>query len=167
MPHLIVDQLAFARTELVRSLAGVTPEEAVHRFLPMNSLSWIVGHLANHEQRLLLVGGGLAPVVPGLNDLVGSGQPASTPPLADMWAAWEAITVATEPVLESMTVEQLTATPSTGGPPGDSTGTNLQRLIYHYWFHIGEGQAIRQLLGHTDLPSFIGAIGRAAPFRVE
>jgi hypothetical protein len=35
-------------------------------------------------------------------------------------------------------------------------GTLLLRNIYHYWFHLGEAHAIRQLLGHTDLPEFVG-----------
>ena len=166
MSHLLVDQLAFAHTELVRSLDGVTPDEAVRRIMPMNSLSWIVGHLANQEQRYFLIGQGLEPVAPELNALVGFGQPASNPPLAEMWAAWEAVTTATAPVLAAMTAEDLLAPPPAGGPPGDSNGTNLLRTITHYWFHIGEGQAIRQMLGHTDLPTFVGAIGQQAPFRI-
>jgi hypothetical protein len=166
MPHPIVDQLRFTRSELVRSLDGVTDEEARHRFEPMNCLSWIIGHLANHEQRVLLQGQGLPLAVEGLHERVGSGQPASTPPLAEMWAAWHAITNATTPVLEGLTADQLLQPALGGGPPGDSTGTNLQRVIMHYWFHIGEGQAIRQLLGHTELPSFIGPVGKHAPFRL-
>jgi hypothetical protein len=35
----------------------------------------------------------------------------------------------------------------------------------HYWFHMGESQAIRQMLGHTNLPQFVGDIGEKAPFR--
>jgi hypothetical protein len=167
MPHLLVDQLAFAHTELVRSLAGVTPEEAVQRIMPMNSLGRMVGHLANHEQQVFLVGQGLAPVAPDLNALVGSGKPASTPPLAEMWGAWEAITATTMPLLTRMTDEDLLAVPSAGRPPGDAYGTHLLRVINHYWFHIGEGQAMRQLLGHTNLPKFIGNIGQEAPFRID
>ncbi len=165
MSHPLVDQLTFAHTELARSLAGVTPEEAVQRIMPMNSLSWIVGHLADQEQRYFLIGQGLEPVAPELNALVGFGKPASTPPLAEMWAAWEAVTSATAPVLATMTDEDLLALPPAGGPPGESNGTLLLRVITHYWFHIGEGQAIRQLLGHTGLPTFVGNIGHEAPFR--
>jgi hypothetical protein len=32
----------------------------------------------------------------------------------------------------------------------------LMRNIYHYWFHTGEAHAIRQILGHTQLPDFVG-----------
>jgi hypothetical protein len=43
----------------------------------------------------------------------------------------------------------------------------LQRVIYHYWYHNGENQAIRQNLGHTNLPQFIGDIHSEAPYRPE
>jgi hypothetical protein len=32
---------------------------------------------------------------------------------------------------------------------------------YHYWFHTGEAHAIRQLLGHPDLPQFVGDMSQA------
>jgi hypothetical protein len=43
----------------------------------------------------------------------------------------------------------------------------LQRVTYHYWYHIGEGQAVRQLLGHAKLPQFIGNIHVEAPYEPE
>jgi hypothetical protein len=42
----------------------------------------------------------------------------------------------------------------------ESVGTSLLRNIYHYWFHLGEAHAIRQVLGHTDLPSFVGMMDK-------
>lgn len=167
-PHLIVDQLAFARSELVRSMEGVSDEDAKRRLGQMNCLSWIVGHLADQEQRYFLQRQGLDLVVPGINDLCGYGKPASTPPLAEMWAAWNAITAATVPVLETMSDDDLLASPSFGEPPTtDSNGTLILRVTTHYWFHIGEGQAIRQMLGHTGLADFVGNIGEQAPFRLS
>jgi hypothetical protein len=168
VPHPVIDQLAFARTELVRSLKGVTAAEATQRLGQMNCLSWIVGHLADQEQRYFLQRQGIDLVVPGINDLCGYGKPASTPPLDEMWAAWNAITTATASVLEAMSDDNLLAPPSHGDPPpGDSNGTLILRVSAHYWFHIGEGQAIRQMLGHTGLPDFVGDIGQQAPFRLS
>ena len=43
----------------------------------------------------------------------------------------------------------------------------LLRAIYHYWYHTGETGALRQQLGHTDLPQFVGALGTDAPYRTE
>ena len=32
---------------------------------------------------------------------------------------------------------------------------------YHYWYHLGEAHATRQMLGHTDLPQFVGDMSEA------
>ena len=29
---------------------------------------------------------------------------------------------------------------------------------WHYWFHLGEAHAVRQMLGHQDLPQFVGGL---------
>jgi hypothetical protein len=36
------------------------------------------------------------------------------------------------------------------------------RNIYHYWYHTGEAAAVRQMLGHSDLPQFVGDINQVA-----
>jgi len=168
MTHPLVDQLRFARSEFVRSLAGVDDEEARRRLEPMNCLSWMVGHLADQEQRYWLERQGQAVVVPGLTALVGYGQPASTPPLEEMWGAWRAITAAADLHLETLSVADLLRYPPVARPTSpESVGTMLLRMIGHYWFHTGESQAVRQLLGHPNLPDFVGDIGQQAPYRTE
>ena len=32
---------------------------------------------------------------------------------------------------------------------------------YHYWFHLGEAHAVCQMLGHGDLPQFVGDMSQA------
>ena len=46
MPHPLVEQLRFARHEFQRALEGVSDEDARRRLLPMNCISWNIGHLA-------------------------------------------------------------------------------------------------------------------------
>ena len=43
-------------------------------------------------------------------------------------------------------------------PGGQSAPARFVDCIYHYhyWFHIGEAHAVRQMLGHVDLPDFVG-----------
>ena len=168
MAHPLVDQLRFTRAEFQRALAGVTDEEARQRFMPMNSISWIIGHLANQEQRYWLIfGQGKPPVAPELSTF-GFGKPASTPPLDQVWQAWHAVTEATDPYLDSLTSSKLLEVMLFEGKPNDENiGSMLRRVTYHYWFHTGESQAIRQLLGHTNLPTFVGDIGTEAPYRPE
>ena len=101
-------------------------------------------------------------LVPQLNDLVGGGKPASTPPLGEMWEAWRTITTAADLYLDSLTPALLqTHLMRDGETLPESVGTMLLRNICHYWFHIGEAHAIRQMLGHTDLPQFVGDMSSA------
>jgi uncharacterized damage-inducible protein DinB len=163
MPHLLVAQLRFARSELVRCLDGISAEDAEKRIGPMNCISWIVGHLAFQEKTYWVEVAQGQPMAADLNDLVGWGRPASTPPLADMWATWLEVTAAADRYLETLTPESmLTHFERRGKPVPENAGTLLLRSIDHYWFHTGEAHAIRQMLGHTNLPDFVGNISVAA-----
>ena len=72
----------------------MTDEEARRRFMPMNCISWMVGHLAWQEQRYWLTRAQGKMLVPELNELTANGKPASTPPLDEMWPAWRTVTEA-------------------------------------------------------------------------
>ena len=169
MSHPMVEQLRFARSELQRALAGLTDDEARRRFLPMNCISWNIGHLAWQEQRywLTVAQDGLT-VRPDLNAEFAYGAPASTPALADMWAAWREVTAATDEWLDAVTTEKLAESITVRGwGITTSYGSLMLRVIDHYWYHIGESMAVRQLLGHTGLPDFVGDIDTEAPYRPE
>ena len=167
MVHPLVDQLRFTRSEFQRCLVGLDAADATKRLLPSNCISWIVGHLAGQEQMYWVWWPTGEIAVPGLFELTGWGQPASTPPLADMWKAWERIIAAADPFLDTLTRETLQVHPEHDGKPNEETfGTMLYRNIYHYWYHCGEANALRQQLGHTDLPQFVGDMNRA-PYRPE
>jgi hypothetical protein len=161
MPHPLVNQLRFARSEFVRGLAEVKDPEAQRRFGQMNSLSWMVGHLAWQEQRYWLQRAQGQLLFPQLNELLAYGRPASTPPVEEMWSLWRQVTAAADPWLEAATPERLAAPLAEGS---SSAGTFLLRMIYHYWYHLGEGLAVRQLLGQANLPEFVGDIDGQAPF---
>jgi hypothetical protein len=168
MTHPLVLQLKFTRSELQRGLEGVTDEEARRRFMPMNCISWIIAHLANQEQSYWLYRAQGKVVIPELNELAGYGKPASTPSLDMAWNAWHMVTEAADPYLESLTTDALTTFMMVDGKPHvESVGSMLRRVTYHYWYHNGEAQAIRQMLGHTNLPVFVGAIHDEAPYVPE
>jgi uncharacterized damage-inducible protein DinB len=170
MPHPLVSQLRFTRSEFKRALAGVSEEDAGRRLLPMNCMSWNIGHLAWQEQRYFLFRGqGIMPF-PDVNEQFAYGAPGTTPRLADVWRVWDAITAAADPWLDTLTSDLL-ATPRTFDVNGQQVeltfGNLLQRVIYHYWYHTGENLAIRQQLGHAGLPDFVGNIDDEAPYRPE
>jgi hypothetical protein len=80
-----------------------------------------------------------------------------------MWATWRDVTTAADRYLDTLTIDTLQSHLEWKGEPWrESIGTMLLRNIYHYWFHTGEAHAIRQMLGHTDLPEFVGDISEAA-----
>ena len=167
MPHPRVQQMYFARHEFARGLRGVSVAEASQRFGSMNSLGWIVGHLAWHEQLYWLQRAQGQTLVESVL-ACGVGQPASTPNVDEMWAAWDTITAACDAYLNQLSPpDLLTHFIVNGSPRPDNLGTDLQRVTYHYWFHLGEGLAIRQMLGQTGLPEFIGDINRLAPYTPE
>lgn len=168
MTHPLVEQLRFARSEFFRAFDGVSATDAERRILPMNSIGWIVGHLAWQEQRYFLSQAQGITIRPDLNKLVGYGRPASTPPLAEMIAAWREVTDASEAYVAGLTTEILASPWERDGKSFPmNAGTRLLRMLYHYWYHTGEILGIRQMLGHTNLPEYVGNIEKRAPYRPE
>ncbi len=168
MPHPLVLQLRFTRNEWLRALDGVGADDALRRFGPMNCTSWIVGHLSWQEQAYWLQRAQSKTLVPHLDALVGYGKPASTPPLTDMLDAWRTVTQAADAYLDTLTTEMMQTQMIVDGKPHYQTiGTMLQRMIYHYWYHIGEIMAIRQLLDHPNRADFVGDIQSQAPYQPE
>jgi hypothetical protein len=94
-----------------------------------------------------------------------------------MWQVWHDITADADKFLDTLTSEHLlthleqsinafedsafgTVTKQmleqNSVRSGESVGTRLLRTTYHYFFHTGEAHAVRQKLGHPDLPYFVG-----------
>lgn len=169
MPHPLVEQLRFARSEFRRALDGVTDEDARRRLLPMNCIGWNIGHMAWQEQRYWLTVGQGRVLLPHLNEQFRYGAPACEPPLAEVWQAWQTITQAADPWLDTLTTDALTMHRPfvTGSDFLVTLGNLLLRTTCHYWYHTGENMAIRQLLGQPDLPDFVGNIDDEAPYRPE
>jgi len=168
-PAPIVEQLRFTRGEWLRALRGVSAKDAKEHKGRMNSIGWIVGHLAWQEQRYLLIRPqGLMPRE-DIQTRFTTGGKMSTPELAETLAAWREITRASEPFLDSLTMTKLTRDLPlvTGKKSGQTQGDAIRRMTYHYWFHIGEILAIRQVLGRRKLPEYVGALEAKAPFRPE
>lgn len=168
MPHPLIDQLRFTRNEFMRGVKGLSDEDARKRLLPMNCISWNIGHLAWQEQRYFLGFGQGQILFPEIERDFAYGAPASTPPLKEVLSAWKAITSAADAWLDTLTPATLQKQPVVKGRViARRHGDMLQRTIYHYWYHTGENLAIRQQLGHTGLPQFVGNIDRQAPYRPE
>ncbi len=168
MPHPLIDQFRFTRHEWLRGLEGVSEDDAARHFGPMNCISWTVGHLAWHEHRYWLELAQGKMLYPQLNVIYAYGAPMSTPSHQEMLDIWHTVTQAADPYLDGLTTEGLQVELLREGQPvGQTVGSALRRVTYHYWYHIGEIQAIRQMLGHRDLAEYVGDIETEAPYRPE
>jgi len=170
MTHPLVLQLRFTRSEFRRAIAGISDADARRRLMPMNSISWTIGHMASQEQRYWLYRLQGRLLLPEIHEQFNYGAPAHTPLLDEIWQAYEAIIAEVDPWLETLTTQllhearQITVD---GEQIVVTAGSLLQRVIYHYWYHTGENMAVRQLLGHRDLPEFVGDIDDEAPYTPE
>ncbi len=179
MVNPYVAQLRFARSEFVRCLEGISDEDARKRLLPMNAISWMVGHMASQEQFYFIYYPQGKILYPDLIELVGFGKPGTTPPLSEMWDLWKEITKTADEFLDNVTEDQLStfleqeikgyehtafgtvtaemlAQKTIKSP--ENIGTRMLRATFHYFFHTGEAHAVRQQLGHPDLPYFVGGM---------
>ena len=168
MTHPLVDQFRFTRREWLRGIRGISAADARRHFGRMNCISWIVGHLAWHEQRTFLQRPQDVILFPSLNEMFAFGAPMTTPSMPDMLRTWRKVTSAADAYLDRLTTRILQRQlPLNGKTVGQSVGSALRRITYHYWYHIGEVQAIRQLLDHKRLPVYVGDIEGQAPYRPE
>lgn len=165
MTHPLVMQLKFTRHELLRGLANLSDEDAAKRLQPMNCISWNVGHLAGQEQRNWLTRMQNQTPMPELQHAFGYGSPASNPRLSVVLDAWRHITAECDKYLDTLTTDGLQQPFLIDGQPSVySVGTLLLRQIYHYWYHVGENMAIRQMLGHTGLAEYVGDLHSQTPY---
>jgi hypothetical protein len=154
--HPLVRAQRFARAEYRRGLEGLSDEEARFRADKadggqMNCISWTAGHLAAQEAAFFVVGVG-KPLDPRLEQVF-TGRPATTPHLDEVLALWEETTARADEFLETADDEALAAALKIAW--AENLGTALMRSTYHYWFHAGEVNATRQLLGHPEI-IFVG-----------
>ncbi len=138
----------FALSEFERGLDGLTDEEARTRLTKadgtqMNAIAWTVGHISGHWLNR-----------PGHLDRYDYESSDATPPSLD-----EALKLireakdATDRWLPSADDALLSTKP--GGPGEESVGTGVMRAVLHTWFHTGEINAVRQMLGHPPI-DFVG-----------
>ena len=153
--HHLVRVLKNTRAELRRAIDGMSEADLERRVAGINSVAWIVGHLAGQEQGLWLQGRGL-PAVADLSAF-GHGAEPATPAFGFVFPLWEEITSVTESWLDDLDDDGLRQHLS--GDPFfeiENVGSLLTRVIGHYYLHIGQITAIRKVLGYS-VPGFVGS----------
>ena len=142
--------------EFHRGIDGLTAAEVLVRHekadgSTMNAISWIVAHVAAHWSNARALALGEEPSAP-LPPQDG------TPPSYDQ--ALSLLRAATDDLgwVSAASDERMSTRYARLG--GESVGTFLMRAVLHTWFHTGEINAIRQLLGHPEI-RFVGAFDGA------
>jgi DinB superfamily len=127
MAHPLVDQLRFTRAEWRRALQGIPESDGGVRIQPMNSIGWIVAHLAWQEQHYWLRRAQGRTPFPELQEIAPNGGPPTTPALRDMLRLWRQVTTSVDPWLDDLTTATLAA--DLGGPGGKRTvADSVQRV---------------------------------------
>lgn len=155
-----IELARFTLAEFSRNLEGLAEADAMKRITKsdgsqMNAISWTVGHIAAHWHFINLYGGERQRPT-GLRRFGGDAADPTPPPLAEMLS----LLVDAESHLdwlEQADDELLSTTRDLNRRDTESVGTTLMRVILHTWFHIGEINAMRQLLGHAEI-GFLGNI---------
>ena len=120
----------------------------------MNAISWIVGHVNTPW----LFGYALMTKkpMPALDRVYFGADADPTPPsLADVRDTLAEATALTHAWLANIDDALLSSKRDFGQASDENLGTQLMRAVLHTWFHTGEINAIRQMLGHAEIP-FVG-----------
>jgi hypothetical protein len=154
--HQLAELQHLTRKEFLRGLEGVSDEDAGRRIEPMNCITWIIGHMASQEHAFFVAwpeGREREPEYAAFS----WGSPPSQPSLEEVMRLWRATCEAADECLHAVNEEGLrqpVAAPD-ATVEGENLGTRIVRNIFHYWCHIGEISAIRQMLGHERPPQFV------------
>jgi len=152
----IINQLKFTRYEFRKGFMGITEEEGRRRLMPVNSIAWMVGHMAWHEQYYWLKRAQDKLLFPLLAESASFGKPPGEINLSEMVSCWEEVIKHADEFLLTLDEQNLEdCLVVKTAPLPFNIGTMISRVIYHYWYHLGEMQAVRQLFGHENLPDFV------------
>ena len=151
----------FAISEFQRVLEGLADEEAqICTSKPdgsqMNAVTWTIGHIAMHWLfAYALMTRERMPI--GERLFFGPGDDPTPPSLGDMRTMFADATARTEGWLPDVDDDLLSSKRDFGPLADETLGTQLMRAVLHTWFHTGEVNAVRQMLGHAEIP-FVGRL---------
>ena len=152
----------FALSEFQRGLEGLTEEEVQTRTAKadgtqMNAISWIVGHIASHWLSVAAYATQGEPPTAMRERFLGRNADPTPPSLSGALQLLGNARAATE--WTSTADDALLSTTCRDSPVSrqGNVGTALMRAILHTWFHAGEINSVRQMLGHAEIP-FVGTM---------
>lgn len=120
----------------------------------MNAISWIIGHIARHWLVVAAwVNGEQLPT--NLFPFVSVGSDPTPISLSEALNLLKEAKVANDWIIRAD--DELLAHTQGAIDHDENVGTALMRAVLHTWFHTGEINAIRQMLGHSAI-NFVGKL---------
>lgn len=145
--YLTEDIVSFTVDEFRRGLEGLSADEAHWRSpksdgSQMNAVAWTVQHIAAHWHNAALAAQGMP---------FERRQPPTDGSPPDYLLALSFLETAASELQESLRVPPENMTRQLRASSEETAGSFLARAIFHSWFHAGEINAVRQLLGHPEI----------------
>jgi hypothetical protein len=146
MTHALIGQFLLTNDQVNKYYFDLSDDDIKAVFKPINCIGWLIGHMALGNYQFLFKN--IGNVIPEDAKLYGNGQPHSTPDKNFILNMWEdsadnlkkwIINVSDDDLINNMT-----------GKMKDekvNLGTDLSRMMFHTWNHLGEIASVRQLLG--------------------
>ena len=130
----------------------------------MNAISWTLGHIAGHW--LSVAAYAKQERQPG--EVLRFFGPDADPTPLPLTDALTMLDDAKRSIdwLGSADDTLLSSSPAGYFLSSESVGTNVMRAVLHTWFHTGEINAVRQMLGHAEI-SFVGKLTGNLEWRSE
>ena len=121
-------------------------------FDPMNCIGWLIGHCSYYN--FSIANKIHNKDIPDEAKNYMNGSPHSTPGLHEIKYLWkystDTVKVSLNKLEEVELKDKFTAEFNHGGEAEKiNLGTDISRLIFHLWNHLGEIASVRQLLGKT------------------
>ena len=152
----LVQMVKLTRQEFDRGLEGVSDEDVRRRVGSMNCISWIVGHVAHQQHAFFRAWPRLAETDSSYRSF-GYDAPPSEPPLDEVMSLWRTSCIDADTWLDAADARSLLER-FNPVEPEENGGTLIVRFLFPTWSHIGEINAIRQMLGHRA-PEFVDMHG--------
>lgn len=146
MTHALIGQFLLTNDQVKKYYLDLSDDDIKAVFKPINCIGWLIGHMALGNYQFLFKN--IGNDIPEDAKLYGNGQPHSTPDRDLIINMWEdsadnlknwIINVSDDDLINNMT-----------GKMKDekvNLGTDLSRMMFHTWNHLGEIASVRQLLG--------------------
>ena len=144
--HIVTGHYELSIDQMENYYRDLSDSDVKRVFPPLNCIGWLMGHSAVYNYEI-------ANKVKNINiheeaNNYRNGQPHSTPDLKDIVKLWEDSVATVKNSLKLISDEDLSSKITwVKDDEKINFGTDISRMTFHYWNHLGEIASVRQLLG--------------------